>query len=48
MRVYFSFLLSSPGVVSSMETAAEPESAGISAHQEEDVCQDPGMCFYYY
>lgn len=36
------FYLPSPGVVSSAETAAEPESAGTSAQQDEDASQDPG------
>lgn len=38
----FLFYLPSPGVVSSAETAAEPESAGTSAQQDEDASQDPG------
>lgn len=29
-------------MVSSAETAAEPESAGTSAQQDEDASQDPG------
>lgn len=32
----------SPGVLPSAEMAAEPESAGTSAQQDEDACQDPG------
>lgn len=32
-------------MASSAETAAEPESTGTSAQQEEDACQDPGNVF---
>lgn len=47
MYIYINFFFNphSPTVVSSGETTAESESAGTSAQQNEDACQDLGNVF---